>query len=92
MENEQTSIHDFDVNLICELHVGLERQGPGSPEMTMKALSFLDHPDEISRVADLGCGTGGQTMVLAQNIPGTITGVSRARSRSTLAFQVSRSQ
>jgi ubiquinone/menaquinone biosynthesis C-methylase UbiE len=75
MENEQTSIHDFDVNLICELHVGLERQGPGSPEMTMKALSFLDHPDEISRVADLGCGTGGQTMVLAQNIPGTITGV-----------------
>ncbi len=75
MENEQTSIHDFDVSLICELHVGLERQGPGSPEMTMKALSFLDNLKEISRVADLGCGTGGQTMVLAQNIPGTITGV-----------------
>ena len=31
--------------------------------------------DKISRVADLCCGTGGQTMVLAQNIKGSITGV-----------------
>ena len=74
MENEQSSIHDFDMNLICEVHLGLERQGPGSPEMTVKVLSFLDNPDEISRVADLGCGTGGQTMILAQHLAGTITG------------------
>ena len=73
--NKNKSIHDFDLNLICELHVGLERQGPGSPEMTIKALSFLDNLNKISRVADLGCGTGGQTMVLAQNITGNITGV-----------------
>jgi len=71
MENVQISIPDF----ICESHVGLERQGPGSPESTIKALSFLDNPDKISRVIDLGCGTGGQTMVLAQNITGNITGV-----------------
>jgi ubiquinone/menaquinone biosynthesis C-methylase UbiE len=71
MENEQLSMLD----LICETHVGLERQGPGSPEMTIKALSFLDNLNKISRVADLGCGTGGQTMVLAQNITGNITGV-----------------
>ena len=71
MENVQISIPD----LICESHVGLERQGPGSPESTIKALSFLDNPDKISRVIDLGCGTGGQTMVLAQNITGNITGV-----------------
>jgi SAM-dependent methyltransferase len=75
MENEQTSIHNFDLNLICELHIGLERQGPGSPEMTVKALSFLGNLNKISRVADLGCGTGGQTMVLAQNITGNITGI-----------------
>jgi len=73
--NKNKSIHDFDLNLICELHVGLERQGPGSPEMTIKALSFLDNLNKISRVVDLGCGTGGQTMVLAQNITGNITGV-----------------
>jgi SAM-dependent methyltransferase len=63
------------LDLICETHVGLERQGPGSPEMTIKALSFLGNLNKISRVADLGCGTGGQTMVLAQNITGNIIGV-----------------
>ena len=62
-------------DLVIESHVGLERQGPGSPEMTNKALSFIDNPDKISRVADLACGTGGQTMVLAQSITGNITGL-----------------
>ncbi len=71
MAEEQLSILD----LIIKTHVGLERQGPGSPEMTMKALSFLDNLNKDSRVADLGCGTGGQTMVLAQSMAGTITGV-----------------
>ena len=70
MENELTVI-----DLIIETHLGLERQGPGSPEMTIKALSFLDNINTISRVMDLGCGTGGQTMVLAQNITGNITGI-----------------
>ena len=55
-------------DLIVEIHAGLDRQGPGSPEMTIKALSFLDNLNEIYRVADLACGTGGQTMVLAKNI------------------------
>ena len=71
MENEQISIDD----LLIETHAELERQGIGSPEMTLKALSFIDNVDKISRVADMGCGTGGQTMVLAQNISGSITGV-----------------
>jgi ubiquinone/menaquinone biosynthesis C-methylase UbiE len=63
------------IDLIYESHVGLERQGPGSPEMTIKALSFLDNLNKFSRVVDFGCGTGGQTMVLAQNITGNITGL-----------------
>lgn len=75
MNNEQNTNQDFEIKLLCELHEGLERQGPGSPEMTMKALSFLDGLNESARVADMGCGTGGQTMILAQNIDGTITGV-----------------
>jgi ubiquinone/menaquinone biosynthesis C-methylase UbiE len=62
-------------DLLYEPHVKLERQGPGSPEMTIKALSFLDDLDKISKVIDFGCGTGGQTMVLAQNVSGIITGV-----------------
>jgi len=75
MTDKNKSIQDFGLNLLHELHAGLERQGPGSPEMTIKALSFLDNLNKNSKVADLGCGTGGQTMVLAQNISGNITGV-----------------
>jgi ubiquinone/menaquinone biosynthesis C-methylase UbiE len=51
----------------------LERQGPGSAEVTIKALDFIGNLSEKSRIADLGCGTGGQTMVLAQNAKGHIT-------------------
>ena len=71
MENNQLTMMD----LIIETHAGLERQGPGSPEMTIKALSFLENLNKISRVADLACGTGGQTMVLAKNISGNIVGL-----------------
>ncbi|MDR0409779.1 MAG: class I SAM-dependent methyltransferase [Spirochaetaceae bacterium] len=71
MKNKQPSIFD----LVVETHIGLERQGPGSPEATIKALSFLDNHNKDFRAADLACGTGGQTMVLAQNISGNITGV-----------------
>jgi ubiquinone/menaquinone biosynthesis C-methylase UbiE len=76
MSNENTSsIHEFDFNLICEYFSGIERQGPGSPEVTIKALSFIDNLTDSSRIADIGCGTGGQTMVLAQHAPGQITGM-----------------
>jgi SAM-dependent methyltransferase len=70
MDNEQIPI----IDLIIEVHIGLQRQGPGSQEMTAKALSFLDIAG-ISRAADLGCGTGGQTMILAHNLRGSIVGL-----------------
>ncbi|MDP4202211.1 MAG: class I SAM-dependent methyltransferase [Bacteroidota bacterium] len=75
MSNENSSIHDFDFNLICEYFASIDRQGPGSPEVTLRALSFVDNLTEHSRIADIGCGTGGQTMVLAQHAPGEITGI-----------------
>ena len=71
MENKEISMLD----MLIETHIGLERQGPGSPEMTVRALSFIENHHNFSRVADLGCGTGGQTMILAQNIDGSIIGV-----------------
>jgi ubiquinone/menaquinone biosynthesis C-methylase UbiE len=75
MSNENKSIHEFDFSLICEYFSSLERQGPGSPEMTVKALGFIDNLTAESRIADIGCGTGGQTMVLAGHAPGNITGI-----------------
>ncbi len=75
MSNENKSIHEFDFNLICEYFSLIERQGPGSRETTIKALSFIDNLNDKSLIADIGCGTGGQTMVLANNAPGNITGV-----------------
>ena len=75
MSNENISIHEFDINLIVEYFSNTERQGPGSPEITIKALNFIDNLSEESRIVDIGCGTGGQTMVLAQHTSGKITGI-----------------
>lgn len=69
---EEKTISTFDFNLINEFFTALERQGPGSPEETIRALSFIDLPDK-AKIADLGCGTGFQTMVLAQNTEASIT-------------------
>ena len=75
MNDKNKSIHEFDFTLICEYFSSIERQGPGSPEVTLKALSFVDNLTSESRIADIGCGTGGQTMVLANHTAGHITGI-----------------
>lgn len=64
------------LDLIIDLHRGSQRQGPGSAEETLKALEFTGLSDNRSvKVADIGCGTGGQTITLAQTVQGHITAV-----------------
>jgi SAM-dependent methyltransferase len=75
MNNEKQTILEFDLNIIYEYFSETERQGPGSPEETLKALGFIDGLTEKSKIADIGCGTGGQTMVLGENTPCEIIGV-----------------
>jgi ubiquinone/menaquinone biosynthesis C-methylase UbiE len=75
MSNENTSIHEFDFTLICEYFSSIERQGPGSPDVTIKALGFIDDLNAKSYIADIGCGTGGQTMVLAEHTDANIIGI-----------------
>ncbi|MCL1914764.1 MAG: class I SAM-dependent methyltransferase [Eubacteriaceae bacterium] len=70
------STHPTMMDLLIETHVALERQGPGSSEMTLKALGFVD--DNLGTdacILDLACGTGGQTMALAKNTGCDIIGL-----------------
>jgi ubiquinone/menaquinone biosynthesis C-methylase UbiE len=65
-----------ELELIIDLHINSERQGPGSVIDTLKALKFMNLPtDKSLKVADIGCGSGGQTISLAQNINGHITAI-----------------
>jgi ubiquinone/menaquinone biosynthesis C-methylase UbiE len=65
-----------ELELIIDLHKNSERQGPGSKNDTLKALEFLNvSTDQNLKVADIGCGSGGQTISLAKNIDGQITAV-----------------
>jgi len=75
MKEELKTIHDFDFQLICDFFKLLERQGPGSEDITLKALSFIDNLPGDAKIADIGSGTGGQTMTLAKNTQGTIVAI-----------------
>lgn len=73
--SEYKTIYEFQLSMICNYFKGLKRQGPGSPEVTRKALSFIDELPDTAKIADIGCGTGGQTMTLANSTKGQITGI-----------------
>ncbi len=75
MNNEKQTIHEFDLNIIYDFFSKTERQGPGSNKETLKALGFIDGLTKKSKIADIGCGTGGQTMVLGENTSCEIIGV-----------------
>ena len=61
--------------LFFELFTGLPRQGPGDAASTIKALALVPDIGPDTRVLDLGCGTGLQTRVLAQNSPARFVAV-----------------
>ena len=65
-----------ELELLIDFHKDAKRQGPGSPSDTLRALNFMDISKKRSlKVADIGCGSGAQTITLAQNIEGQITAV-----------------
>lgn len=63
------------LEFLIEFHKDAKRQGPGSDEATKRALSFIPQLDEGSQILDIGCGTGAQTMVLAQSTKAKIIAV-----------------
>ena len=65
-----------EIELIIDLHKNTERQGPGSEKDTLRALDLIDLAEKSQvKLVDIGCGSGGQTITLAQNLNGLITAV-----------------
>ena len=56
-----------ELDLIADLHLRNPRQGPGGDTETLQALQLagLIDADSSLRVADIGCGTGAGTLLLA---------------------------
>ena len=65
-----------NLQLLIDLHRHANRQGPGGEEETKKAmaLAMLDKTNPL-RIADIGCGTGASSIVLAKELNAHITAV-----------------
>ncbi|MBE0656902.1 MAG: class I SAM-dependent methyltransferase [Bryobacteraceae bacterium] len=61
--------------IFFELYESLPRQGPGNRACAERALSMCGRLPPAPEVLDLGCGTGGQTLHLAELTAGTIFAV-----------------
>lgn len=65
-----------NLELLIDFHKNAARQGPGSDADTLLAVSIsrLDKEQPL-RIADIGCGTGAQTLALARHTNWHITGI-----------------
>lgn len=65
-----------DLDLLIDLHRDGPRQGPGGDEETRLAIRLSGLAGRSGlRIADIGCGTGAATRVLAQALDATVTAV-----------------
>ncbi len=65
-----------NLNLLIDLHIAAERQGPGGEAETRRAIELSGLSKRRSlKVADIGCGTGASTLVLARELDAQIIAV-----------------
>ena len=63
-----------DLALLVDLHINGERQGPGGEDETRLAIALSGLADKKDlMIADIGCGTGASTLVLAKALDASIT-------------------
>ena len=68
-----------ELDLLINLHVRNARQGPGGDEQTSQALAMAGlTPSPDLAVADLGCGTGAASLVLARDLGARVTAIDAA--------------
>ena len=67
-----------DLQLLIDLHIDGQRQGPGSDNATRRAVELSGLGDRSNlAIADIGCGTGASTLVLARDLEAHIVAVDR---------------
>ena len=63
---------ELNMDLFLEIYGTLPRAGPGSDELTSRALKMMTGLPESPRSLDVGCGPGRQTVVLLKESGGTV--------------------
>lgn len=71
--------HDKYVKSLIELHSGLDRQGPGDEEFSQFIIAQIPELPPSPRIADLGCGAGAGTLILAEKFRSNIKAVDFSR-------------
>ena len=67
-----------ELQLLIDLHLPAERQGPGGRVETERAMALAGLDRSRSwKIADIGCGTGASTLLLAKELDAEITAVDR---------------
>lgn len=65
-----------DYQLLIDLHKRAKRQGPGGDKETKRAIELAGlSPSTPLKIADIGCGTGSSTILLAKTLNAQITAV-----------------
>lgn len=74
-KKENAVMEDFDFALIADFFKRLKRQGPGGERETKLAASLIPDFKHNIRIADIGCGMGSQTFVLADEYDAEIDAI-----------------